>query len=347
MMSCGGDAGILTVVQNHNVGSTQGWRTAYLVLTHTDAAAVVRLVAAIRRSSPRCVVIVAHDARVQPPPAFADEHVLVWCHGLATDWGSWELVEATLGAVAQARAFADPDFFVLVSGQDYPARHLGTWEDEVRAAGGGWIGRPRPLRYRPTWGRRPGVGDDDLTRYSFRWWPLPPAVARMGRRFPERARHGAARVRDAVLLRAAPVVAVRFVSRGRGAHLGLPRSRRALGGRVFVKCDQWIAFDRDLAAVVLRDLAAGMPLRRLFERSIIPDESAIQSVLHAVEPPTIPHPVSFVRWLPSLDRPAVLTLADLPELQASRSPFCRKVSSGHSADLLAALDDLVTGAGAR
>jgi hypothetical protein len=60
-----------------------------------------------------------------------------------------------------------------------------------------------------------------------------------------------------------------------------------------------------------------------------------------------PHPVSFVRWLPSLDRPAVLTLADLPELQASRSPFCRKVSSGHSADLLAALDDLVTGAGAR
>ena len=102
------------------------------------------------------------------------------------------------------------------------------------------------------------------------------------------------RVRDAVLLRAAPVVAVRFVSRGRGAHLGLPRSRRALGGRVFVKCDQWIAFDRDLAAVVLRDLAAGMPLRRLFERSIIPDESAIQTALHAVEPPTIPHPVSFV-----------------------------------------------------
>ena len=205
MMSCGGDAGILTVVQNHNVGSTQGWRTAYLVLTHTDAAAVVRLVAAIRRSSPRCVVIVAHDARVQPPPAFADEHVLVWCHGLATDWGSWELVEATLGAVAQARAFADPDFFVLVSGQDYPARHLGTWEDEVRAAGGGWIGRPRPLRYRPTWGRRPGVGDDDLTRYSFRWWPLPPAVARMGRpggRYaaasPFRAVHHPGRVGDPV-----------------------------------------------------------------------------------------------------------------------------------------------------
>ena len=334
MMSCGGDAGILTVVQNHNVGSTQGWRTAYLVLTHTDAAAVVRLVPSLKA---------AKDQEF-------DEDDTEFFHGdrgLATDWGSWELVEATLGAVAQARAFADPDFFVLVSGQDYPARHLGTWEDEVRAAGGGWIGRPRPLRYRPTWGRRPGVGDDDLTRYSFRWWPLPPAVARMGRRFPERARHGAARVRDAVLLRAAPVVAVRFVSRGRGAHLGLPRSRRALGGRVFVKCDQWIAFDRDLAAVVLRDLAAGMPLRRLFERSIIPDESAIQTAVHAVEPPTIPHPVSFVRWLPSLDRPAVLTLADLPELQASRSPFCRKVSSGHSADLLAALDDLVTGAGAR
>jgi hypothetical protein len=331
----------MTAVEEHDIGSTPGWRAAYLVLTHTDACATERLVAAIRRSSPNAVVLVAHDARAEPAPTFADEQVQVWCHGLATDWGSWELVEATLGAVERARAAADPDFFVLVSGQDYPVRHLATWEAEVRAAGGGWVGRPHALAYEPAWGRAPSRGDDDLTRYTYRWWPIPAALARVGRAAPAGVRRAAARTRDAALYRVAPVLAVRFVSRGRGAYVGVRRLGNSDTDRVFVKCDQWVAFDRDLAGVVLRELAPGMPLRRLYERSIIPDESAIQTVLASVEPPRVHTPVSFVRWVPSLDQPAILTLADLPEIRASRAPFCRKVRAGRSTDLLAALDGLL------
>jgi len=232
---------------------------------------------------------------------------------------------------------------VVVSGQDYPVRHLATWEAEVRGAGGGWVGQPQVLTYEPAWGRAPGRGDDDLTRYTYRWWRIPAAFSQAGRAFPAGARRATARVRDAVLLRVAPVLAVRFVSRGRGAHLGVRRTRRATTGRVFVKSDQWVAFDRDLAGVVLRELAPGMPLRRLYERSIIPDESAIQTVLASVAQPRVRTPVSFVRWVPSLDQPAVLALADLPEIHASRAPFCRKVHAGRSADLLARLDDLVAG----
>ncbi len=153
-------------------------------------------------------------------------------------------------------------------------------------------------------------------------------------------------MRDAVLYRVAPILAVRFVSRGRGASLGVRRLGSSSAGRVFVKCDQWIAFDRDLAGVVLRELAPGMPLRRLYEQSVIPDESALQTVLASVEPPRVHTPVSFVRWMPpSLDQPAILTLADLPEIRASRAPFCRKVRADRSTDLLAALDDLLAGPG--
>lgn len=52
-------------------------------------------------------------------PAFADERPRVVPRA-GDRLGVLGLVEATLGAVAQARAFADPDFFVLVLGQDYP-----------------------------------------------------------------------------------------------------------------------------------------------------------------------------------------------------------------------------------
>ncbi|WP_448006673.1 hypothetical protein [Agromyces bauzanensis] len=55
-------------------------------------------------------------------------------HGLATDWGSWELVEATLLAFRHIRARRDPDLVCLTSGQDYPVRRLAEWETEVLAA---------------------------------------------------------------------------------------------------------------------------------------------------------------------------------------------------------------------
>lgn len=307
--------------------------TAYVVLSHTEGEQVARLVRAIVASSAGAAVFVTHDARRFPAPVIDDVRVRVTTHGRETDWGSWELVEVTLEAMRAARDVVDPDLLVLVSGQCYPVRPLGAWEDELRARGG-WHGTARTLDYTAAWGSCHGVGDDELTRYTYRWFRAGAALDRMLRAggLPGRAAWALAH-------RTEPLLSLRMVARGRGAHIGL-RRRMPPGTPPIRLGSQWLALDRRGLALVLSDLAEGRPLRRLFERSLIPDESAVQTVLAGAEAPAVALPVSYSVWEPRHDTTRTLTLEDLDAIRASGSPFCRKVHPVRSAGLVAALDQL-------
>lgn len=304
---------------------------AYVVLSHTEADQVTRLVHAVLRSSPGSTVFVTHDARRFAAPLIDDDRVRVTTHGRPTDWGSWELVEVTLEAMRAAREAVDPDLLVLVSGQCYPVRPLAAWEAELRAAGG-WQGTARALDYAPAWGRRYGTGDDELTRYAYRWAPVGrhlDAVLRAGR-LPGRALWALAH-------RTEPLISLRLVHRGRGAHVGL-RRRLPAGTPPIRLGSQWLAVDRARLGVVLTELAEGTSLRRLFERSVIADEAALQTVLGGTGPPAVPLPVSYSLWVPEDDTTRTFGLDDLAEIRASGSPFCRKVHTVRSAELMDALD---------
>lgn len=310
---------------------------AYVVLSHRDPEQVERLVAAIRRSSPGAHVVVAHDGRQSPAPRAQDAQVHVWEHGLRTDWGSWELVEATLGAFERARALADPDLVALVSGADYPTCHLAAWERDFLGTGGGWVGEAQPLHYRPRWGRRYGEGQDDLTRYTYRWFPVP--TTGLAARLPRGVEALRRRMRDALFLRVQPMLSVRFVSRGRGTHLGVRRlSTPFSGARPCYKGSQWVALDRRLLDRLLETAGPGSAPARFYEHTIIPDESLIPTVLSWVRPAREGAALTYVEWVPELDEPRTLTVDDLPDLEASGAPFCRKVRSPVSDSLLDALD---------
>lgn len=304
--------------------------TAYVVLSHTEADQVTRLVRALLRSSPEATVVVTHDARRAPAPVIDDERVRVLSHGRPTDWGSWELVEVTLEAMRVARDTVDPDLVVLVSGQCYPARPLADWERGLVAAGG-WQGTARALAYAPAWGSRQGSGDDELTRYVYRWHPVP-ALDRVlaAGRLP-------GRVLWALAHRTEPVLSLRVVARGRGAHVGLRRRMPSPRPAVHLG-SQWLAVDREGLRLVLRELGPGTPLRRVYERSIIADESALQTVLARWRPPTVARPVSYSVWEADEDTTRTLGLDDLDEIRSSGSPFCRKVHTVRSAELMDALD---------
>jgi hypothetical protein len=194
---------------------------AYVVLSHKETSQLERLVAAIRRSSPRSQVFVSHDGRNSAPPRAADSQVHVRCHGAETDWASWELCAQTLEAFRWVHEIADPDLVVLISGQCYPVRPLAAWEDEFLADGAGWLGTADPLRYRPRWGKHRGEGQDDLTRYTYRWYRGP----RTGPRLPLLMR----KVRAAVALRLEPVFSVRMVGRGGGVYYGFRRLKTPFG----------------------------------------------------------------------------------------------------------------------
>ncbi|MBO0980977.1 hypothetical protein [Microbacterium sp. SD291] len=323
--------------------SSRSVRAVYVVLSHRNWAQVRRLAGAILVSSPEARVIIAHDARAETFPVDAeDERIDIFAHGLACDWGSWELVDAALRAFDRARTTWDPQLICLISGQDYPMRHLPEWEQEAITAPS-WIGEARPLRYRPRWGRRRGRGDDRYTRYAYRWFRAPfggtglPAHSGAGR--------FAARVRRALALHLEPVFSIRFVERGRGRHYGIRRLRVPFTTQT--PCylgSQWLAVRRpEVDALLDHDFARGTPLRRLYRRSVIPDESALVTPLSWRSNPSSLPPVSLSRWDPDDDETVTWTLEDLPMLLGSGSPFCRKVDPDRSAELMDALDEVIAG----
>ena len=327
-------------MRRHEEGGESGVRparTAYVVLTHRDWPQVERLVRAILASSPDAFVLVAHDGRTTSFPAELDDaRVEIVEHGLATDWGSWELVEATLRAFEHARQRADPALAVLVSGQDYPVRRLVDWEAEVLAAES-WVGTGERLDYVPHWGRRRGEGRGELTRYTHRWFQTP--LARRGIRFSGRIGRSLRRVRGAVALRAEPLLGVRVVTRGRGVFWGIRRPTPFSPERPCFYGSQWVAVRRpELDRLLDEDLAPGSPLRRFYRHTVIPDESALVTPLSWRAAPSALPPVTHVTWDAELDQPTVCSLDDLEELVSSGSAFCRKVDPVVSAGLMDELD---------
>lgn len=307
-----------------------------MVLSHKDPEQVERLVKAILTLHSTARVFVQHDARSSHAPTISDPRVLVREHHRQADWGSWELVLATLDALTAATTALNPDLLVLVSGQDYPARNLEKWATDFIDSGGGWIGDVQPLRYTPRWGRKRGGGDDDLTRYIYKWYRLP-----FGGRITEsesRFARASLRLLWKVSHYVEPVLSIRNVARGSGLHVGIRSFRGPFsGGTLCYKGSQWLALDRQHLIMLLARHASDKRLSSAYRRSIIPDESYLQTILMSVGPPQRP-PVTYVDWSVAKSPPKVLDLEDLRPILTSGSAFCRKVECGTSDSLMDCLD---------
>lgn len=311
-------------------------RCVYVVLTHGLPKQAGRLISAIRRLSPQSGLVVVHDSRGGPPPKAPAQSSVILEHGLNSDWGSWELVEATLMGLQQARARFHAQMYVVLSGQDYPTVDLDAWEAGFVEAGG-WQGFAEPVAYRPRWGRPHGDGNDNYTRFHYTWFRLPG-----GKKLGESESFWARNSRW-LLWRLAhylePALDVRHVARGRGLHVGVrswfgPLARSvplALGS-------QWLAMDSKALDAVLDRHSTDQRLRRQFQRSIIPDEGYIQTLLHSESTLRSGPALMYVRWNPELDRPETLVDSDLDVILASGSPFCRKLEPGVSDRLMSLLD---------
>lgn len=314
-------------------------RAAYVVLSHRDPGQVERLVRALLNSSPEASVLVYHDARRAAAPVIDHPQVHVMAHTNANDWGSWEIVVSTIEAFRLARDLFDPDLVVLMSGQDYPVRRLASWEAEFVRAGGGWVGTSRRLDYTPRWGKPYGTGDDDLTRYIYRWYRLP-----FSRGLVTSRTRLAAAVRwalDKVGHHLEPIVDVRQVTRGRGYHLGIRAWRTPFTAeQPCYRGSQWIALDRGLLSAVLARHDTDRLLRASYRRSIIPDESYLQTILTPICPPVSGPALTYVEWIVVDDAPRTLSIDDLDDIVASGSPLCRKVAAGVSDALMDVLDQL-------
>lgn len=287
----------------------------FVLLTHRDPGQILRLIDRLRRLYGAATPIVVHHDQGQCALAPPEGAALVTPH-LATRWGHWSLVEATLAALRQLHAGPEgPELTVLLSGADYPVAPAERVLAELSAGGADAYLAARPIT---PWRRdrvAPGplglaVGEGAVNqttcfrRYystTFRW---------RGLRF---------RLRNPLL---APLLAP------------FSRRRRLYAG------DQWCVLRRSAVEVLLASPRQQPDLFAWFSKRDYPDEAYVQTVL--ANTPALrldPRTFRYVDWSIPGKNPRVLGLDDVPRITASGAHFARKFRPDDPA--LDALDALL------
>lgn len=101
----------------------------FILLTHTKPAQILRLIDRLDRMFEQPPIVIHHDFSKTPlTTAGLPDNVSFVVPSFATGWGGLSVVEAAIAAIRQMyRSPPGPDWFVLLSGSDYPikpASHL-------------------------------------------------------------------------------------------------------------------------------------------------------------------------------------------------------------------------------
>jgi hypothetical protein len=288
-------------------------RVAYLVLSHLNPEQVLRLVRALRKG-PAAEVLVRHDQRrsALTPGDVEAAGAQPIEDGIEVEWGAWSQVEGMLAGLRHA-ARLEPDWTLVLSGQDYPLRPMTEIEAGLAASeADAMLGSVRDIE-----SRRPRVDDEFFLRVAYRHYRRPRGLPHLPR-----------------LLR--PLVYVRDLPPLVGV-----RRLRPPGLHHYSSAD-WLSLGRRGLESVL---AAGndRALRRAFRRVAVPSESFFASVL--LNDPRLRIERDHRRFLafagPGLPHPETLTSADLDTAIASGADFARKFDITVDARALDLLDERI------
>ena len=264
-----------------------------MILSYHSPDVLARLVRTLRAGSPDATIAVHHDARRCPRPPLPGAQLVepAW----PVQWAHGSQLAAVLRCLRWALARSDFAWLVLLSGQDYPVRPVPAIEAALAAADADAFIETLPVG--PLRLRRGGMSEFER-RYHYRWVRIPPRLA-------------------GALARADPVVQVRAMPSG--VYAGLPAPARV----PLHHGSDWFTLSRRAVEAVA---AAPRALERRFERTLVPTEGFVQTVLAnradlrleagnrrfaVFDPPTSP-------------RPRVLGLADLDTALSCGADFARK-----------------------
>jgi Core-2/I-Branching enzyme len=286
---------------------------AYVVISHRNPEQVVRLVGVLREG-PSAKVLVRHDPRGEP----LDGDELEAAGGEAlrdrikTRWGGWSQVQLILTCLREATERHDPDWVLLLSGQDYPLRPLADIEADLETSpADARLGAVRPVE-----ARRPAAGDDEFfLRCRYRHYARP-------RVFPSSLPGS---IRPLAYSRELPPL------------VGLRRIEPA-PLRFFASAD-WLTLGRAGIRAVL-GASEDRRLMRHFRRVAVPSESFFASVLLA-DPSLIVERDNrrFSSFEPGAPHPATFASEDYDRLIASGADFARKFDATAEPRVLDMLDE--------
>jgi Core-2/I-Branching enzyme len=292
-------------------------KVAYIVLSHRNPGQVLRLVRAIKEG-PAARVLVRHDPR--GPELDAAE--LERAGGepveddIVVEWAGWTYLELMISCLREAVRRHDPDWALVLSGQDYPLRPPAEIEATLEAAQiDGRLGAVREVeRHRP-----PPGEDEFFLRCRYRHYTRPRAMGHL-----TSALRGLAYTRDLP-----PLVGLR---------------RLAPPPLEYHASADWLTLGRRALATTLA-AAEERRLMRHFRRVAVPSESFFASVLLNDRALTIERDHRrFAPFAHGAPHPETLTTADHERLLASGADFARKFDTEVDSRILDLLDEHRQGA---
>jgi Core-2/I-Branching enzyme len=285
---------------------------AYIVLSHRHPDQVLRLVRALSEG-PGARVLVRHDqlgtrlpnAEVEAAGGEPIEDAIEF------GWGGWSQLEVIVSCLREAAVRHDPDWALILSGQDYPLRPLAAIEADLeQGRNDARLGAVREVER-----RRPPAGEDEFfLRCRYRHYTRPRAIG-----------HLPTALRPLVYSRELPPL------------VGIRRLARP-PLRLHVSAD-WLTLGRRALRAVLA-AASDRRLVRHFRRVAVPSESFFASVL--LSDPSLTVERDHRRFAafptPGSPHPDTLTSADLERMLASGADFARKFDIDVDAGVLDQLD---------
>lgn len=276
---------------------------------------MLRLVAVLTEQ-PGAEVYVRHDQRRTALPRerveAAGGHLVE--DGIEVEWGGWSYLEVLLAGLARIAREADPDWTLVLSGQDYPLCGHGELEEFLaREREDAHLTSHWPLGPLQLTGE---VRDEFVLRYGYRHFRVPWLPPRM----PKRLAYG----------RRLPT----------GSKLVGLRDPREPELPLHVSGD-WPTLNRRALRSVLGFPGRHPRLMRRYRLSFAASESFFATALEddpELAVGTGPH--RFVDFPPGAPNPRTLTSADLPALKSSGAHFARKFDPAVDARVLDALDRL-------
>lgn len=292
-------------------------RLACIVLAYHLPEHLARLVSSLRH--PQVNVYLHIDSRKRLRPfkrAFADaglsDVALLPRH--PSRWGSAECVDAILEGISAGVADRC-DYFLLISGQDFPLRPTGEIVEFFGANPRNYIESFELPTPRWRYGGRYRTDFYTYDLFGRRETCIPRGEDTSYLSWKGHLLNGALRLRTLTKPRR------RF-----------PSYAQPVGG------SQWWNLNRDAAEYVLRFVGEHPDYRRYHEHTLLPDELFFQSILlgtdFARHHEVVNDSLRFMRWPPDATHPRVLTLDDLREMLASENLFARKFDPGVDATVI-------------
>lgn len=288
----------------------------YLLLVHQEPLALARLVA--RLQAPGHAFVVHVDGRVSLDPFvaalagqanvfFLDDALRLRCH-----WAGWSLAAAMLALLENAQRMAPADWYVFLSGADYPLQAPLRIEAALRGVGARIaVWREVTTDARTPWRLRQrvfGLNCNEVAWLNRRELALAPRW----KRWP-------------LTLLSLAIKAGLYV---------LPLRRCPPGWRIF-RGSQWLALSASQAraALALLETGDGKKIRALLAHSAAPDELLFATLLHklassdgvvTVAQAGVRHGTHWIDWRNARE-PAPLDSDAVRAALASDALFCRKL----------------------